>query len=282
MMKTNNNGKRIRAPGARSCFKEEMLVKESLGLHLRTLSWLLSIPLVGMIYVYLNHAGGPAHSLVTDMDRQIPFLKIFIVPYLSWYAFLFVTFVYLAVKHKELYFQTLVKFLLGLLICYGVYAVYQTYVPRPVLTGDGFLDRLVGFVYSSDEPLNCFPSTHVITAYLMMKAFVGSAVIPRLYKVIVTVISVVIIISTQFVKQHVLLDIVGAVLVAEGVIYVVNRWCKGWLGKFFAGKSPAFPVETAGLMGTMGTEKLAAAARTIHSVGTSGTVKAFEGSPGKR
>ena len=98
-------------------------------------SALLLIPLVGLIYIHLNQAGGIAYSLVTDLDRQIPFMKAFVVPYLSWYGFLLLGFLYLAYKDRRNYYITLVEFVIGLLICYGVYAIYQTTVPRPELTG---------------------------------------------------------------------------------------------------------------------------------------------------
>ncbi|MFE5319401.1 phosphatase PAP2 family protein [Paenibacillus sp. NPDC056579] len=203
----------------------------SLTSHLLALSSLLSIPLLGLIYIYLNHGNGMVHSLVTDFDHQLPFLKVFVLPYLFWYPFLFIAFVYLAFKNREVFYQTLVQFNIGLLICYGFYAVYQTYVPRPVLVGDDWLLQMVRGVYSSDQPYNCFPSTHVLTTYLMMKAYLRTAGIPRMYTAAVTIVSILIIASTQFVKQHVLLDIAGAILVAEGVIYAVTRIHKGWFSK---------------------------------------------------
>jgi membrane-associated phospholipid phosphatase len=192
-------------------------------------SALLLIPLVGLIYVHLNQAGEMAYNLVTDLDRQIPFVKAFVVPYLSWYVFLLLGFLYLAYKDRRNYYITLVEFVIGLLICYGVYAIYQTTVPRPELTGSDWLLRMVEWVYRSDQPFNCFPSTHVLTSYLMMRAYLRTSQVATRYKIIVTVMSLLIIVSTQFVKQHVLLDIVGAVLVAEGVVYALDRMRRGWL-----------------------------------------------------
>lgn len=192
-------------------------------------SALLLIPLVGLIYVHLNQEGALAYSLVTDLDRQIPFLKGFVVPYLSWYGFLFVGFLYLVYKDRRNYYRTLVESVIGLLICYGVYAIYQTTVPRPELTGNDPLLRMVEWVYRSDQPFNCFPSTHVLTSYLMMKAYLRSTQVAMRNKIIVSGMSLLIIVSTQFVKQHVLVDIVGAVLVAEGVVYALDRVRRGWL-----------------------------------------------------
>jgi membrane-associated phospholipid phosphatase len=205
---------------------------ESFKSHLFTLSSLLTIPLLGLIYVYLNHARGTAYSLVTGMDQQIPFLKVFVLPYVSWYAFLFIAFLYLAFKNREVFVQTLLQINMGQLICYGVYAVFQTHVLRPELVGDDWLLQMVQWVYRSDEPFNCFPSTHVFTSYLMMRAYLSTANVPRVYTAAVALMAMAIIASTLFIKQHVLLDIVGAVIVAEGVVYVVSRIPKGWFSRF--------------------------------------------------
>ncbi|MDD9266953.1 phosphatase PAP2 family protein [Paenibacillus sp. GCM10023248] len=201
-------------------------------------SMLLLIPLVGLIYVELNHGGDGAYSLVTDLDRQIPFLKAFVVPYLSWYLFLLAGFLYMAYKDRRNYYRTVVEFVIGLLLCYGVYAIYQTTVPRPELTGSDWLLRMVEWVYRADQPFNCFPSTHVLTSYLMMKAYLRSRQAARISKIIVSCMAVLIILSTQFVKQHVLLDIAGAILVAEGVIYILERARRGWLAQ------PSIPAAT--------------------------------------
>lgn len=197
--------------------------------YLLACSGLLMIPLVGLIYIHLNQDSGTVYSLMTDLDRQIPFIQGFVVPYLFWYVFLAVGFLYLAYQDRSNYFQTLVEFIIGLLLCYSVYAIYQTTVPRPDIEGSDWLLRTVQWVYRSDEPFNCFPSTHVLTAYLMMRAYLRSVPIALRYKIIAAGMSILIIVSTLFVKQHVLLDIVGAVLVAEGVVYVVERSRRTWL-----------------------------------------------------
>lgn len=197
--------------------------------YLLACSGLLLIPLVGLIYIHLNQDNGTAYSLKTDLDRQIPFIQGFVVPYLSWYVFLAVGFLYLVHRDRTNYVRTLFEFIIGLLLCYSVYAIYQTTVPRPHLVGGDWMLRTVQWVYRNDQPFNCFPSTHVLTAYLMMRAYLRSARMTKVYKILAASMGILIIISTQFIKQHVLLDIVGAVLVAEGVVYLVGKVSKAWL-----------------------------------------------------
>ncbi|MBW7456977.1 phosphatase PAP2 family protein [Paenibacillus sepulcri] len=210
--------------------------------HLLALSLLLSIPLLSIAYIYLNHSRGEhTFSLVTDLDQQIPFLKIFILPYLAWFVFILACFVYLAFRNRQLYMHTLLRFNIGLVVCYLVYAVYQTHVPRPELVVNDWLGRLVQYVYSMDEPFNCFPSTHVLTSYCMMKAFISSPGINRYIRIAVSGMSILIIASTLFVKQHVLMDMAGAIAVVEVIYFVGARtWARTRAGEKRSGV-PALP-----------------------------------------
>lgn len=94
----------------------QKIVKKLLPLCL-----LLSIPISNMIYVLLNNANRGSHSLVTDLDQGVPFLKIFILPYLAWYFFIFGTLTYFCFKDKKIYYRTVLSVNLGLLISFGIY-----------------------------------------------------------------------------------------------------------------------------------------------------------------
>lgn len=225
--------------------------------HLPALSGLLSIPLLGLLYVYLNNDGDrQIYSLVTDLDRQTPFLSVFVVPYLGWFVFIFACFVYLAVQNRSVYWTTLLRFNIGLIACYGIYAVFQTYVPRPPVPGDGLLNQLVGYVYAMDQPFNCFPSTHVFTSYCMIKAFHSAANIGRPVKIAVTAMSLTVIASTLFVKQHVLMDVAGAIALAEAIYFVGER-LKAWkTSGQRADKTPKQPLAAASRHGSAASRQI--------------------------
>ncbi|MBB2483029.1 phosphatase PAP2 family protein [Bacillus sp. APMAM] len=197
--------------------------RKSIPSHLMALCWLISIPLLGTLYVILNRQNVKAYSLVTDLDRHIPFIKIFIIPYVSWFVFILAALIYLCVKNRQVYYRTLVYFNIGLLICYGIYSVFQTHVPLPTLTGHDLLTNMVRSVYHLDEPYNCFPSTHVLTSYLILKGFQSAKNIPRPIRIGVSLMALLIMVSILFVKQHVLFDLIGGVAVVE-VIYFLHRW----------------------------------------------------------
>ncbi|MBB6733110.1 phosphatase PAP2 family protein [Cohnella zeiphila] len=187
-----------------------------------SLSLLLTVPLLSLIYLYVNRMNLPALSLETGLDRRIPFVPAFILPYLGWFAFLLAAFVYLAFRDRRLYLRTLLRFDIGLLACYVVYLFCQTTVPRPVVADTSWLNHLVLLVYRNDEPVNCFPSTHVLTSYCLLRAYLSSPGIRRPIRYAVAGSAILIILSTLFVKQHVLLDAVGAIALVEA-IYALAR-----------------------------------------------------------
>lgn len=200
-----------------------------------SMSFMLSIPFMNILYAQLNNPGRGAHSLITDIDQGIPFIKIFILPYVTWYIFMFLTLCYLCFKDRATYYKTLIALDTGLSACYLVYFFYQTTVPRPELTGKDVLTEMVSFVYNLDRPFNCFPSIHALTSYLMMKAIGNSCTKNTTNYFTVNGIAVLIIASTLLVKQHVILDVLSAILLGEMVFKLVDNlfekrdllWSKG-------------------------------------------------------
>lgn len=191
------------------------------------LSFILSIPVLGLFYSLFNNPNRGVHSLVTDIDQGIPLVKIFIVPYISWYIFIFLTLSYLCFKDKDTYYKTLLAYNLSLIICYLVYFTYQTTVPRPVLVGDDIFTKFLSYIYSADQPYNCFPSIHALTSYLMIKAISTSSIKNKLNFIIISGTAGLIIISTLLVKQHVVLDALSAILLGDMVFKLVNGYWEG-------------------------------------------------------
>jgi len=202
------------------------------------LAYLLTIPIISIFYNLINHPRNGVNILITGLDKSIPFMKIFIIPYVSWYFFIFIVLVNLALKDKEIYYKTLISYNLGMLVCYLIYLVYQTTVPRPDITSNDILSKLVLLIYSNDNPYNCFPSIHSYTSYLMIKAILKSNIRNMHNTLIISSISILIILSTLFVKQHVVLDAISAIILGEIIFNIVYRLdlrsVSQWKGKLFS------------------------------------------------
>lgn len=180
---------------------------------------IFTVPLLNIIYTVINGSSSVVYNLVTDMDNKIPFVKYFILPYNLWYPFIISTLFYLCFTDRRIFYKTVLSIDMGLICCYIIYILFQTTVPRPVLVGDDLLTRLVKLTYRMDEPYNCFPSIHVLTSYIMMKAVHRSRAgsIPAVTAVYAAAGTI--IVSTLFVKQHVVMDIFSGIILGNAVFY---------------------------------------------------------------
>lgn len=194
-----------------------MMIKEKL----RYLLLLLIIPVLGVIYTVINIYPRPAVDISVEVDSYIPFIPIFIIPYIIWYVFVFGYLVYFCMKDTKVYVNTLITITIGELICFVIYIFFQTTVPRPMLSGNDVMTQLVQFIYTHDEPYNCFPSIHVLTTYVIMLASIhirGKHIVNTL---ILQITGILIILSTLFVKQHAILDVIASIVMVS-IIYLVT------------------------------------------------------------
>ncbi|MBT2638287.1 MULTISPECIES: phosphatase PAP2 family protein [unclassified Bacillus (in: firmicutes)] len=185
------------------------------------LLFLLVMPVLGLIYKILNNNPREAVILSTDLDDKIPFLSIFIIPYIIWYAFILGYLIYFWYKDTRIYLKTLTLIVIGELVCFVIYFFFQTTVPRPNLVGDGILIELVGMIYSHDQPYNAFPSIHVLTTFAIILGNINIRNKHIIHSIFVPVMGSLIIISTLFVKQHYILDMFASMFLTSFIYGIV-------------------------------------------------------------
>ncbi|MGG7165278.1 phosphatase PAP2 family protein [Clostridium ihumii] len=180
--------------------------------------WIFSIVLTSIGYFLINNAPNQKlHSLYTELDSLVPFINVFIIPYMMYMPNLVILLIIICYCDEERYFISLLALNIGNFICLIIYMFFQTYVPRPVIIHDDFLCSFVRFIYSKDNPYNCFPSIHVVATFSVLKGINKLKNMPIKYKIRFNIIGWLIIISTQFVKQHVIMDLLAGLVLVEGV-----------------------------------------------------------------
>lgn len=184
---------------------------------------ILCIPLQGTIYVFLgSNPGDNVFYNYAWIDTQIPFIKEFIYPYISWMPILYLGFIYLGLTNKSLFWRTLLTYNVGVIAANICFAVFPTHVPRPMVGGTDLSSTLVQFIYANDAPFNCFPSVHCLTSYLLFIIINRHLNFRPLARITWSVWLWLIIASTVFVKQHSLLDVAGGILFAEAAYWAVH------------------------------------------------------------
>ncbi|GGG05834.1 phosphatase PAP2 family protein [Paenibacillus abyssi] len=193
-------------------------------MHWSHLLGILSIPFQSMIYLWISrHVGLDVYLDYGWIDTKIPFIRWFVLPYMSWMPILYLSFLYFFFVNRKVYWRTLAIYNTALFVCNLCFWFFATYVPRPVIETTDITSTLVNFIYQSDAPLNCFPSIHCLTSYLLFITVKRDLNLAAPLRILWIVLLWLIIASTVFIKQHSLLDVIGGIVLAE-VTYRIIRY----------------------------------------------------------
>ena len=196
-------------------------------------AWVLLYFFLYMIwFFYLNQITlNKFHPIEIVLDESIPFLEIFIIPYYVWFAYVPMVIAYFFFTSKRDYYRCTAFLFIGMTICLIIYSIYPNGVHfRPDLDAlgrDNFLIDMTKLIYNVDAGTNVCPSIHTYNAIGVWLALHKSE---RMKKHIwirrgAFLLSVTICLSTVFVKQHSILDVYAAMVLAAFmylIVYVAN------------------------------------------------------------
>ena len=160
------------------------------------------------------------HVVGNIIDTKIPFIKYFIVPYYIWFFMIFFIPYYLYIKDKDKLIQYIITYAICVIVANIIFVAYPSTVIRPEIKITDLFSFLTWFIYFIDNPaLNCFPSMHCAISMLFILTINSSKKTTNKCKIIVTIISILIMISTLYTKQHVFIDLVSGDIIMT-LIYV--------------------------------------------------------------
>jgi membrane-associated phospholipid phosphatase len=151
------------------------------------------------------------------LDRFIPLQPAWALIYGVLYVFL-ILLPFFTVREADHLRRTVLAYLTVWITAFACFLVYPTISPRPAkVIGRGFAAWGLRFLYSADPPYNCFPSIHV--AHSFVSAFT-CRIVHRRIGILATVGAALVALSTLFIKQHYILDVVAGIALA-GTAYGV-------------------------------------------------------------
>lgn len=166
----------------------------------------------------------------TWIDQYIPFCEYFVIPYLSWFAFIFAGFVYFCFFDISGFNRTCFYLFVGMTTCLIIYIIVPNAQDlRVTLPNDNIFQMLVSFIYSVDSPTNVCPSIHVYNTVMMAVSLFKSEGVrqKRFLRTGIVILSILICLSTVFLKQHAFLDIVFALILCV-IMYVIGKYKYGY------------------------------------------------------
>jgi membrane-associated phospholipid phosphatase len=183
---------------------------------------LLLIPAIlgtNLIYEQLNH--GPYRIMLqTPVDRALPVLPVFAIPYISLIPYIGISLVAFLFISARVYRSAAITMIIVWFISYACYFFLQSYVARPNIPGTDPFSMLVRGIYASDRPYNDFPSLHTSLSTIIAIHWWR---IDRRIGVLATLWTALIIASTVLVKQHYLADLGGGLALGTAASWLVMR-----------------------------------------------------------
>lgn len=184
------------------------------------------------IFIYLpwffyleKHITTDYHLIHTAIDDKIPFIEYFIVPYTLWFLFIAVTVGYFFFfGEKSEFYRLIILLFSGMTIFLIVSTIYPNGLQlRPeTFTRDNIFVDMVRQLYAVDTSTNVLPSIHV---YNSLGAYIAISHCSKLrqYKwvqILTLLLTISIVLSTMFLKQHSVIDVIAAFFMV-GIMYVI-------------------------------------------------------------
>ena len=164
------------------------------------------------------------HLIGGVLDQKIPFVIEFILVYSFWYPLVIFTLFLLYKYCPDKYRKTRKIVVASLIIAYICFFVYPTTVVRPEVNSFNNLFSFLAYVsFKADNPVNCFPSCHCLLSFIMIYALYKEKAINKYLRVILIVTFLMIIASTLLVKQHVIVDVVGAFIISILTAFILPK-----------------------------------------------------------
>ena len=157
-------------------------------------------------------------------DDYIPFIEIFIIPYLLWFVYFSGTVLYFFFTDKQGFYRICTLLITGMTLFLIICTIFPNGLNlRPsTFARDNIFVDLVRFIYRADTSTNVLPSLHVYNSIGCYIAIRNSQKL-RQYKWVQNgslVLTVSIVLSTMFLKQHSVVDVIAAIV----MIYFIYQF----------------------------------------------------------
>ena len=182
------------------------------------------------VFTYVeNRTGVRLHLLSSRYDRLIPFCELFIIPYFMWFFYVAAGVLYVGIREQERrqYYLLITNLSIGMTLFLVISLLWPNgHTLRPAtFSRDNIFTDMVRGLYLTDTSTNVFPSIHVFNS-IAIHTTVAKCESLRKHPVIVRgslILCILIIASTLFLKQHTIVDVLGAFVLNFATYHLVYQ-----------------------------------------------------------
>ena len=157
---------------------------------------------------------------------NVPLVKYFIYFYDSWYPFIiinaFIIYKYDNKNNTDKFNYLIVTMLISALLSHLTFIIYPSMVIRPTIEVKGITDWILYITYKSDTPaVNCLPSMHCVYCFVTSFYILECKNMNIKKRFLIVGYLVLIVLSTLFIKQHIIEDIILSLIYTTIAIVIV-------------------------------------------------------------
>lgn len=192
-----------------------------------------ALAIVGIIFLILFETTGyfltkliqgPPNIIKELNIINLPLVPYFVYIYASWYLLLGIIPMHIYTKNKKVYYKYFTSALISIIILNIIFVIYPTTVPREEVLNTNLTTYLLNIIYYLDTPaVNCFPSAHCLISCLFIISLIDTKEINKQIKIFYIIISILIMLSTLFIKQHIFIDVISACIIAIITYYITDK-----------------------------------------------------------
>ena len=169
------------------------------------------------------------YDFTMDFDRRVPIIPGFVIIYFVCYVFWAINYILIGRISKEHCMKFVLADISSRCVCFIFFILIPTTNIRPEILGNGIGDQLLRHLYLIDHPENLFPSIHCLVSWFCFIGIRNQKQVPRWYRVFSCLFAIAVCLSTQFTKQHYIVDVFGGIIIAELTYYIAHhsKWYRG-------------------------------------------------------
>lgn len=189
---------------------------------------LLFWPVYGIAFYTLERGlpGRVYFPVECTFDYYIPFCEWFFIPYLLWFVYLIGMVVYGCLFDTEAFRRYMYFIMISYTVTIVIYMLFPTCQNlRPVyFERDNLLTQAIAGFYRFDTNTNVCPSIHVLGSFGVLYGLWHSEHFSsKAWRFSFSLFTVLISVSTVFMKQHSVIDMIAALLLCVAVIPLCHR-----------------------------------------------------------
>lgn len=192
--------------------------------HAFTLLFYVALYLI--CFYYLENSVTKYNIIHVGIDDYIPFCEYFIVPYILWFPYIFFVTAYFCLADRPGFTKLASFLMIGMTIFLIVSFIYPNGQDLRLQSfgRDNIFVDLVKYIYANDTPTNILPSIHVLnTTGVQIAIWTDERLKTKKWIIILSgILSTLIIMSTVFIKQHSMFDVLlalGLAIVMYALLY---------------------------------------------------------------